>query len=82
MIVHIDVCPDCGEATTYHPLDAPMFCTHERERFVPVRYVALDEVAAHLRDATIWNPATGRDRAVSGWRAAAEELLREFGAPV
>jgi hypothetical protein len=41
--VHVDVCPECGEVTTYHPLDPPMFCKHARDRYVPVRFVESDE---------------------------------------
>jgi hypothetical protein len=37
--IHVDVCPDCCEPTSYHPMDPPMQCTHDRERYVPVRFV-------------------------------------------
>jgi hypothetical protein len=37
--IHVDVCPDCGEPTSYHPMDPPMQCTHDRERYVPVRFI-------------------------------------------
>jgi hypothetical protein len=37
--IHVDVCPDCGEPTSYHPMDPPMQCMHDRERYVPVRFV-------------------------------------------
>jgi ribosomal protein S27AE len=39
----------------------------------------LARACAHLRESTYLNPATGRDRHVTGFRAAADELERTFG---
>ena len=42
LTMHANVCPECGEPDTQHPMDPPNFCTHEYERRVPVRFVACD----------------------------------------
>ncbi len=78
-VVHVNVCPECGTADSRHLLDPPPLCQHEYERFVPVRYVDLEAAVEHLRSATRLDQRTGGKRAVSGWRAAADELAREFG---
>jgi murein L,D-transpeptidase YcbB/YkuD len=39
---------------------------------------AIREVAEWLRSQTRWDPRTGRDRAINGWRLAADEIEREF----
>lgn len=37
--VHIDVCPDCGTASTGHGMDPPGHCPHPYELRVPVLYM-------------------------------------------
>jgi hypothetical protein len=44
--VHLDICPECGEAPVSHGMDPPNFCTHEYEHRVPELYVPLRNLAA------------------------------------
>jgi hypothetical protein len=48
--------------------------------YARVRVVPFDAVLEFLRNGTRYDPATGRDRRMNGWTAAADELEREFGA--
>jgi hypothetical protein len=50
MMIHVDICPDCGDVAHGHMLDAPNFCPHDKERYVPDVYVSVREVSDLLRD--------------------------------
>lgn len=82
---HIDriaICQCPGGDGQYVPLDPgrpPTPCFIPGCECTPVVYVRVSAASAVLRDATHWDPGSGRDRHVNGWRAAADELERAFG---
>lgn len=53
MIIHVNVCPDCGTPYSCHGLDPPPICPHEYERYEPTIYIDFQTVLSALRNRSV-----------------------------
>jgi hypothetical protein len=61
-MIHVDVCPDCGDEMYPHMLDPPNFCPHPKDRYVPDVYVPVREVVEWLEEDDHWQLASAFER--------------------